>query len=211
MLRSRKLLGDQGFSQHHFRSTSSSTDARRGFQDFVFFGVSPEIKLLKAKLERGFPHYLIEVPTSQIAQRTFFLSKRNIAKSRNFRGAKQEPIIDRTCESYWGNLLLPVAGSDQQKRAMLHKFRDVEVMVEGRIDLRSGVRLLAFSREDQSALESISRTVGSAFRVVLQPDEKYVRHPKHVEEIEQFIKTALADRNWRGDQLDFDDLKRQNK
>jgi hypothetical protein len=184
ILRSRKLfsrraLEKQGFTQRHFRSSSSVTDADRGFENFVFCAASKWFPLIESKLDRGFPHFLVDIPVDSIDANQLYLCRYNIAKSRVFRSAKKEPAIDIACEEYVPGLKLPVAHTAQQKKAMLatrlsQKSRSREVIVSGSIEITSGARLIAFSNEDKEELERIARCVN--FETQVEVSEKsYVR------------------------------------
>ena len=210
ILRSRRLysrhaLERQGFMRKHFRRTSSEADRRRGFDNFVFCNTHSQFPLLDSKLERGFPHYLIEIPVTQLDGRQYLLCRLNIARSRTFR-------VDTACEDYHDNLRLPVARTDEQKVAMLKTWwrrKDCarEVLVEQQIDLTSDVRLIVFSEEDSAELTMIARQVGFEARIV--HGRLYRRCPLYAAAIKEITKKLLIHPEWRGYCLDYDNLSKR--
>ncbi len=208
-LLSRRQLVDRGFNPCHFRKTSSQCDVDRGFADVVFCTTAPMSELLKAKLKHGFPHYLIEIPTHLLQGKATYLCRYNIARSRYYRGAKREPSCDPDCEFYVKDFRLPVARTDDQKRIMLQKWsngRVLEILVESRVDFDRYVKLIAFSKEDQSLLGTIAKRL--EFQVEIELAEfSYVRCAKCAVDVGTSIESALADHRWKGNGLDYDSLR----
>jgi len=179
---------------------------RRGFGNVVFCATQERFELLEAKLKRGFPHYLIEIPTKQIDHCKYLLCRYNIAKSRVARDSKRKPVLDAKCERYASGLSLPVAIDDEEKFAMLRKWaRHTVVLIEGEISLELGVRVIAFSEEDEAMLMSIKKQTGSDLQID-RSDRPYRRCPKYVSQIGRFIESAIEEPDWRGSGLNYDNL-----
>jgi hypothetical protein len=176
----------------------------------VFCATKPKLPLLDAKLKHGFPHYLIELPARILARKTYYLCRYNIARTRRYRGAKQEPKLDQKYECYSEPFRLPVANTDDRKRAMLQRWsrrQPLDVLVKSHICLGTDVRLIAFSGEDRSCLHKVARALRIEVEIVLQDHASYARCPRCVAEVNASIDRALEDARWKGDGLDYDSFR----
>jgi len=201
------LLAD-GYGNSHFRSTSARQDEYRGFSGYVHGSLTPHPPILKAKLGRGFPHFEISVPTEAVEEQTYLLCRFNIAKTRHFRGAKQEPPESPENGYYFGNLRLPVADTVQRKRDLLRLNlgqRMIEVLVRDRLPLPMGTVLTVFSDEDLAVVQRVSRDLAQhAMKLESDRSLAYPQTPTVRENVMKALERAVSDRDWKGDGLEFD-------
>ena len=80
-LKSKNQLLQEGFDASHFRSTSHRQDVSRGFGDAIHCSTAEWPPILNAKLERGFPHVRLAIPTANLPA-NYDLSRFNIARGR---------------------------------------------------------------------------------------------------------------------------------
>src|SRR5262245_21026291 len=78
-------LSAAGFSTSHLRSMSRDHDVACGFGAYTHLTLEPRPRILKAKLEAGFPHVDIAVPTNAVEAAPFSLCRFNVAMTRNLR------------------------------------------------------------------------------------------------------------------------------
>lgn len=206
-LMSKSELRRAGFANSHFRSTSSRQDEARGFADFVHLSTLAHPPILKAKLAGGFPHFEISIASPIIEQHGYLLCRFNIAKTRYFRGALQEPPESRANGKYLGSMALPVASTDDEKRGLLeenNRSAMIEVLVRDRIQLPAPVELTAFSRPDALAIEEIAQSLGVAVSVFLEDSLSYTADDGKRRAVFESITRAMTELDWKGNGLDFD-------
>lgn len=214
ILRSEHLFSKQellrlGYQNSHFRRTSAAQDQKRGFAAFVHTTTSAQPPILKAKLRGGFPHIEIAVPTELVEDCDYLLCRFNIAKTRYFRGALQEPLESAENGRYVESLRLPVALTDQERRDLLRLNlgkRMVEVLVRDKLPLSKPVSLTVFS--DWDAV--IAREVAERLAVQVNIDcDRTLEYPT-VSSLRKAVMTcldlAVTDADWKGNGLDFDSV-----
>jgi hypothetical protein len=212
--RERALLGkpslaQRGYSQRHLRSKSSHHDVHRGFGLYAFLTLEDEPRILKAKLEAGFPHIGIGVPVDVVDGLTFDLCRFNVAMTRKLRRGKK-PGHEPSAASgrYYGPHQIPVARTATDKKALLaahlHEAM-IEVLVHGDVPLPDSTSVQVYSELDEVAAKSVLQALAVPWDVHLTaPPGAYNRKASYGAAVDNFIKTALSDETWRGNGLEFD-------
>lgn len=209
-LKSKPALADSGFESSHFRSTSSRTDIKRGFGNYAFLTLQKDPRILKAKLNGGFPHIEFLIPIQSFNGTEFDLCRYNVAKSRR---TTDSPLggfrLDGTNGKYYGDMKLPVARSDEDKKALLNKHypagQMIEVLVPHEYALPNDTCIACYHQDDYDTVLEIKNQLGFLWDVSLRmPPGPYQRKQEYVEAVNNFIQTALNDDTWKGSGLEFD-------
>ena len=207
-LRSKSRLRSEGFGDSHFRSTSATQDVHRGFESYLHATLSEHPPILTAKVGRGFPHFEVAVPAIAVEQQDYLLCRFNIAKTRYFRGAKQEPPESEANGRYLEGLRLPVARTTQEKRDLLRLnlgCRMIEVLVPGEMALPQGSILKFFSKSDLQVAGGLVKTMSTvSFHVRLDESLSYPSRPEYRDAVMTAIEITLRDEQWKGNGLEFD-------
>ena len=207
---SKDELHRQGFGCSHFRSTSRRADERRGFSGYVHLTLDECPPILRAKLAAGFPHFELRIPAAELEQTEIHLCRYNIAKSRYIRRPPAAGPAESAANGYYHGLKqLPTAETKQECEQLLrHNFGTnmIEVLVPGRFDLPSGTEAVFFNPDDISLADALLQEAGIVWRTRLSSALPYVRGPRSVALVEQFLRHAAGDADWRGDGLEFDRL-----
>lgn len=208
-LKSKPVLGSEGFAASHFRSTSAHIDADRGFGSYVHLSTDPNPPILKAKLGSGFPHIGIELRTDELAEVPYDLCRFNIAKTRYLRRGGKPGFPE--CEAngqYYGELQIPVARTHSEKDRMLSVRQSdsmIEVLIQDRLLLNGPIRLRSYCEEDQTVAQSVLEQLGADWEIApLDAARVYDRDQAYATAVGQFIDAALSDPQWRGNGLEFD-------
>jgi len=210
--RSKRLLSKPelqrlGYNVSHFRSTSRRQDEKRGFSSYVHLTLNQCPPILQAKLQAGFPHFEIRIPAVELDQIGFHLCRFNIAKSRYLRGGKKPPSESAENGRYYGDKRLPTAESESECRALLaHNLGRVmiEVLVPVKLPLSENSTFIFFDPDDAAiATDSLSR-VGLNWNIEIASNSPYARRQNHVARVQEFLRRAEEDENWRGNGLEFD-------
>ena len=137
-----------GYMGSHFRSTSHLRDVARGFGDRVFLALTSATPLLRAKLEKGFPHIRFDIPVSALESVEFDLCRFDVAKNRSNlrRGSSLARSEVQSDGRYYEGKRLPVARRPAEKKAMLEKHHpeSIEVQVKDGLLLSDGVVVACF-------------------------------------------------------------------
>ena len=206
-LRSKARLRLDGYAARHFRSTSARQDEVRGFGSYVHTSLAPHPPILQAKLGRGFPHFEVSVPAAAIEAQEYLLCRFNIAKTRYFRGAKQEPPESQVNGRYFEDLRLPVARTTQEKRALLREnlgFRMIEVLVRDRLPLPRDSVVTVFSDDDFAIAQEVSGKLSAPFAIAIDRSLQYPQKTRTREEVLKALNHAVAEESWKGSGLEFD-------
>lgn len=207
-LMSKTKLVEHGFDMNHFRTTSKRQDVLRGFETYIHLTSHQCPPILQAKLRGGFPHVAFEINADDIEKVDYEVCRFNIAKTRYFRGAKQEPQASLENGRYYEKKLLPVARTAEEKRALLQRISNgqmVEILVSHEFVLPESTIVTIFDEADRALVERILRAIGIDLNVsVSSVSLDYPRNPNSVSEIEAFIEEVLMDPSWRGNGMEYD-------
>lgn len=207
-LMSKPELEQAGFAPTHFRSTSSRQDINRGFGNYIHFALDARPPILRAKLAAGFPHFELEVPVGTIEDKGFHLCRFNIAKTRYFRGAKQQPPESPENGRYYPDLAVPIAATDEEIEQLLAANfgkRMIEVLVLDALDLPAQTVIKVFHEDDAVLAKEVIAATGIKWSVSLDgPGSKYPRNTRYAKAVSAFIAEALRDSQWAGNGLEFD-------
>jgi hypothetical protein len=212
--RERALLGkpslaQRGYSQTHLRSKSSQHDVVRGFGTFAFLTLEDEPRILKAKLFAGFPHIGIGVPVAAVDTLTYDLCRFNVAMTRKLRrGDKPGHAESSSNGRYYGQHEIPVARTAADKAALLafhlHETM-IEVLIHGDVPLPDDTVIQTYSQPDEELATSVLQRLGVPWPVLsAQPPGPYNRRADYSQAVTSFLDTALSDKDWRGNGLEFD-------
>jgi hypothetical protein len=213
--RARSLLGkpslaQRGFSSQHLRSMSSRQDVARGFGEYAFLTLDSKARILQAKLEAGFRHIGIRVPSSVFNGLQFGLCRYNVAMTRFLRRDGKTGFPESASNGrYYGDQQIPIAKTEADQRSMLEAHLQsgtmIEVLVSGDVPLPPATTVVAFSVEDAGIAQDVVSRLNLQWRVfVEQPPGPYNRRSDHVRNVSDFIAQALENANWRGNGLEFD-------
>lgn len=213
--RSGKLLGKPalskaGFGASHLRSMSSQQDIQRGFGEHGFLTIDSHPRILAAKLNAGFPHIGIVVPSAVVEGQKFALCRYNVAMTRYLR-RRGKPGFEESATNgrYYDARQIPIALEDADKAAMLKKYVGSDTMMEvlmyDELNLPTETRVVVYSRADVSIAERVLGVLNVPWSIVLTdaPGE-YHRRQDYATAVLAFVERALADPYWRGDGLEFD-------
>jgi len=211
--RSQKLLSKPelekaGFAPTHFRSTSSRQDVERGFGNYIHFALDARPPILKAKLAAGFPHFELEIPAGSVEDAGFHLCRFNIAKTRYFRGAKQQPPESPENGRYYQDLALPIAATDEEIEKLFEANfgkRMIEVLVLDRLDLPTQTVIKVFHEDDAVLAKEVIAATGVKWSLSVDGSgSRYPRNARYAKAVSVFIAEALRDTQWAGNGLEFD-------
>lgn len=210
-LKSKPVLELDGFATSHFRSTSAHIDIQRGFRNYVHLSTHPEPPILQAKLRAGFPHFGLELRTSDFTEIPYDLCRFNIAKTRQLRrdGKPGFPESDANGR-YYDGLQIPIARSPYEKDRMLSVREGdpmIEVLINERVLLNGTVTLLTYGEEDQNIAQNVIEHLDLHWEVTASELScPYARSAAYAGSVENFIEKALSDLTWRGNGLEFDQV-----
>jgi hypothetical protein len=202
-----QLLG-KGFDRSHFRRTSQRQDERRGFANYVHLTMNALPPILRAKLNRGFPHFEIRIPAASLEQNDIHLCRYNIARSRYLRGpSKIGPSENLRNGRYHGGKLLPTAETADERAALLSQNHpaNIEVLARIKVDLPNDTRLLFFHTSDLKLAHTLLRPLRRSWQCEMARFT-YKPHPEYTAATRRFLKRVVAEPSWRGNGLDFDKL-----
>ena len=172
--------------------------------------LDPRPRILGGKLNAGFPHIAIEVPSSAVARTEFSLSRFNVAMTRVLRrdglpGRPESPTNGR----YYGDREIPIARTDADKIALLGKHLSkgtmIEVLIHGDLLLPDDTSIICFCEEDLQIAQRVLAELAVPWAATRQqPIGPYKRRADYAAAVEDFIAQSLADPGWRGNGLEFD-------
>jgi hypothetical protein len=207
-LLSKPALLKVGFKEHHFRSTSYKQDVKRGFAEYVHLTLDSHPPILKAKLAAGFPHFELEIPSTATERGEFHLCRFNIAKTRYFRGAKQEPAESPENGRYYDGKLIPIARTREERLALFNaNFNKnmIEVLVPNGLELPESTIVTLYHAEDLSIAEQIQQAFGIQWQLrLVDLGGVYRRNTHYAQQVRDFVARVLSDANWTGSGLEFD-------
>lgn len=206
-LLSKPALIRAGFTEQHFRSTSRKQDQDRGFSEYIHLAVGTQPPILKTKLAAGFPHFELEIPARAVEQTEFHLCRFNIAKTRYFKGAKQEPPECPQNGYYYNGKRIPIAKTRADRVALFranYGTNMIEVLVPHHLDLPDTTVVTVFSHEDEAIARRVLGAVDVPWRLASIGTGGYPRRVDYAHQVRTFIEQALHDHNWIGDALEFD-------
>lgn len=203
-------LAEQGFPPTHLRSMSSRQDIARGFGKYAFLTLDGSARILKAKLDAGFPHIGVRIPASVVDAYTYSVCRYNVAMTRYLRRAGSPGFPEsETNGRYYDQQQIPVARTDHDKRALLKKHLGIgtmiEVLVEGDINLPDETEIVCFSDSDVAIAQKVVNHIGRSWTVMLAaPPGPYNRRQEYAQAVDAYTERALLDPLWRGNGLEFD-------
>lgn len=208
-LLSKSALERTGFKPTHFRSKSKSQDINRGFGQYLFLTLEQLPKLARAKLDAGFPHIAIAVPVNAVEQTGYSLCRFNTAMTRTLRrDGKPGYVASCTNGRYYGKQQIPVARKLCDKHALLKKYwgkSSIEVLINGRLNLPKEATVHCYSESDRILAAHILGDLDCHWRLIHDNAlGDYERSVDYVCSVEEFVRLALADAEWRGNELEFD-------
>jgi hypothetical protein len=207
-LLSKLELQSRGFAAEHFRSTSRKQDEQRGFAAYVHLTLDAHPPILQAKLNGGFPHFEVALPVAQLEKLEHILCRFNIAKTRYFLGAKQEPEESLKNGRYHGNMRLPVAISSAERRALLERnygLGMIEVLILNQVPLGSNTVFRFFHDEDLASAVQVLEQLGvTAYAVERDKKISYKPSTQYRNAVREVLAKAVADSSWKGNGLEFD-------
>jgi hypothetical protein len=211
-LLSKPALMAVGYLQTHFRSKSRSQDVDRGFGTYVHLTLDDSPPILAAKLAAGFPHVRVTVPVHSIEAIDYSLCRFNVAMTRRLRRCGKSGFgASATNGRYYPGHEIPIARSDADKTAMLTAHLRtgtmIEVLIPDRLPLPDETVIACYCEQDRSIAQTVLARLGNSWELVVEaPAGRYARNDGYVAAVLQFVERAMADRDWRGDGLEFDRL-----
>lgn len=199
-----------GFPDRHIRSMSKKQDIARGFGGYVHLTLDPHPNILRAKLQAGFPHVKLMVPASVIDAIEFSLCRYNVAMTRYLRKDGKPGFPESPTNGYYYEAQqIPVARLPEHKSTMLnaHLGRGtmIEVLVHGSLELTEATTVVCFCAHDFETAQRILGEINCGWECCLEASSSpYVPNAQHVNAVQAFIETALANPAWRGNGLEFD-------
>jgi hypothetical protein len=209
-LLSKPSLEKLGYAKNHLRSMSSRSDVARGFGRYAFLTIDQTPRILKAKLAAGFPHIAISVPAEAIEQTTFSLCRFNVAMTRYLRRDGKPGFPESSSNGrYYGTHQIPIAKTEADKASMLDVHLNagtmIEVLIDGDLALPDETRIITFCEADLVVAKKITKRLGLVWRVSRAPPPgSYPLNKTYRRSVDDFIKHALDNAEWRGDGLEFD-------
>lgn len=207
-LLSKPALINIGFKEHHFRSTSYKQDMKRGFAEFVHMTLDPHPPILRAKLAAGFPHFELQVPSTAVECGEFALCRFNIAKTRYFRGAKQEPPETPANGRYYDGKLIPIARTSAERLDLFSanfNVNMIEVLVPDRLSLPDETIVTLYHPEDLNIAEQIQHALGTPWQLrLMDVGGIYERNTRYARQVREFVARTLDADDWTGNGLEFD-------
>jgi hypothetical protein len=199
-----------GFKRNHLRSMSSGQDEARGFGSYAFLTLEKSPRILKAKLEGGFPHIGIAVPAETIEASQFSLCRFNVAMTRQLRrGGRPGHQESDSNGRYYNDHQIPIARTENEKSSMLdeHLSRGtmIEVLIHGDLELPDETCVVCYSADDAELARGVLEKTQCPWAVEIDDAPgPYNRNAVHVDAVVKFMDRALANPDWRGDGLEFD-------
>lgn len=194
------LLKD--YQDTHFRSSSKNVDIKRGFCDVVHCTNNEFPPILISKLNKGYQHMEICIDTGVLQEKDYILCKYNIAKNR---GLFSESILSGRC---YDDFKIPVAVNIEEKRALLSSIpinTHIEILVRQRINLPDTTIFRFFSDEDADLADRYFNKMDVTFGIkVINHSFDYYVHPHRKATVENYLETAYANIDWKGNGLEFD-------
>ena len=208
-LLSKPSLQRAGFTTSHLRSKSSKHDILRGFGDYAFLTLDSQPRILRAKLAAGFPHIAIAVPAVAVENSTYSLCRFNVAMTRFLRrNGKPGFPESATNGRYYDDHHIPVARTVTDKNAMLSKHLAntmIEVLIHGDLILPDETVVHCYANADASIARRVLTETQRPWIIDLSaPPSNYPRSNMYANAVDDFIRTALANPDWRGNGLEFD-------
>lgn len=206
-LLSKEELAARGFPQTHLRSTSRGVDYDRGFAGYVHLTLTNLPPILQGKLKSGFPHFEFRIPASYVDRLPFHLCRYNIAKSRNPKNGSSPSPEGPATGYYRDGKQIPTAETVCECEALLRAnlgINMIEVLVPKRVDLPQDTELIFFSRADLELARDMISKLNPGWRCSLASMESYARKGLYVGQVEDFLRRAQQDPEWRGSGLEFD-------
>lgn len=203
-------LAQEGFGPKHLRSKSSKQDQARGFGKYAFLTLDEKARILKAKLQAGFPHIGIKIPSEAVETTEYSLCRYNVAMTRYLRRG-ESPGFEESASNgrYYGKQQIPVARTQSDKLTLLQthlpKKTMIEVLIDGDLPLPDETEIICFSLNDKELADSTLEILGRPWATrVIPPPGPYQRSNQYVSEVVEFIAQAIKDEHWRGNGLEFD-------
>lgn len=212
-LKSKASLRQDGYASYHFRSKSKNTDEKRGFGASVFLTLESSPRILQAKLSAGFPHIAVCVPVSAVCSAQFDLCRYNVAMSRRLPSSPKGGFTESSTNGrYYGDNQIPVARDWADKAEMLNEHFPVgtmiEVLVDNELPLPPDTQITCYHEADAKIAKCALLAEQCGWRVsVKNPGGAYNRNKNYVEEVEKFVSRSLQDKEWKGNGIEFDNLK----
>lgn len=208
-LLTKPTLAARGFAPTHLRSKSSRHDVARGFGGYGFLTLEKHPRILAAKLKGGFPHIDIIVPADALESATFDLCRYNVAMTRYLRRGPTPGFPEsETNGRYYGGHQIPVARTDNDKRAMLRKHYDntmIELLIHDDLALPEDTCIQVYSPEDQVLAAAALSAAEQPWNLELvSPPGAYPRSTGYAQAVDEFVQQALNDPTWLGNGLEFD-------
>ncbi len=209
-LRSKLSLFGAGFETTHLRRTSNRQDVTRGFADYIHSTVVEWPPILKSKLNKGFPHVRLIMPSSLLPNE-FDLCRFNIAKGRYLKSGSSPLPESKRNGKYYDQLELPVARTPSEQLDMLEAAKKdnpvIEVLVKGTLNLSADVKCQVFSQADYETASNVLKKTNSKMNLdLIDAGEMYLNQGSFDSQIGAFIDQALSDPHWKGNGLDYDKL-----
>ena len=214
--RSGELLGKPslkkaGYKGSHLRSMSARHDISRGFGPYAHLTLDNAPRILKAKIGAGFPHIAFAVCAEAVDDAIeFSLCRFNVAMTRYLRrnGRNGFPESETNGRYYTGHQI-PIARTEADKNAMLKKYVGtstmIEVLAHGDVPLPENTNVICYSDQDADLAKRVLAKLGSKWAIERgEPPGAYPHRAKYQKSVREFIDTALANPEWRGNGLEFD-------
>jgi len=207
---SKNELRRLGYDISHFRRTSRRPDEQRGFSDYVHLTLNQFPPILKAKLAGGFPHFEVRVRAEDVEKGTVHLCRYNIAKCRFLRrGMKTGFTASEANGQYHDEKQIPTAETIAECNDLLtHNLERnmIEVLVPRKLELPTNTRLIFFSPTDRELADELLQPLKLGWQCQLAKDTTYNAETRCMAKVRLFLDHAIADPQWRGDGLDFDNV-----
>jgi hypothetical protein len=192
---------------NHFRSKSWRLDVSRGFGNYIHLTTVNFPPILDAKLNGGFPHVCLSIPSADLGNVPYDLCRFNVAMSRYLR--RDEKVGSPECERngyYFDQKQIPIARTPEQQKALLERNKGsmIEVLREQDLYLTEHTSVSVFSASDREAVKEILDNFDCHWDVSLSNQRNYLPKEIYVEECQNFIAHSLENPLWKGNGLEFD-------
>ena len=209
-LLSKPNLRERGFYPSHFRRTSRQQDEERGFGEYVHLTLREQPQIVMAKLQSGFPHFEIRLPSKAVEAVEYHLCRFNIAKCRYLKRPGGSPLSEGPINGrFYGNKQIPISITKEDSYDLIrHNYPHnmIEVLIPIRFTLPPETELIFFSGEDHELAEQLVSTTGRSWRCVLSNKFRYTAASHYRNAVLTFLNRAKAEVNWRGDGLEYDSV-----
>ena len=206
---SKDELSDRGFAVSHFRRTSRARDNYRGFSNYVHLTLDEYPRILKAKLDAGFPHFEIRVPAAHVERGLIHLCRYNIAMCRNHLHSKKPAPESNVTGRYYGTKQIPTAETAIECEALLSANfgkNMIEVLVPKAVSLPDTTSLVFFDEADRALASKLLSPLTVAWSLEVSGRYSYERSTVYVNRVDEFLQRARVDEGWKGNGLDFDSV-----